>query len=75
MNKTEMAEKLAKKCDLSQAKALEIVSCIFDTKAGAGIIASSWMAAARSRFLASAPLAPSIVPPGRVAIPLLAPRS
>lgn len=39
MNKTEMAEKLAKKCDLSQAKALEIVSCIFDTKAGAGIIA------------------------------------
>ena len=39
MNKTEMAEKLAKKCDLSQAKALEIVSTIFDTKAGTGIIA------------------------------------
>jgi DNA-binding protein HU-beta len=39
MNKTEMAEKLAKKCDLSQAKALEIVSTIFDTKPGAGIIA------------------------------------
>ena len=39
MNKTEMAEKLAKKCDLSQAKAQEIVNCIFDTKAGSGIIA------------------------------------
>ena len=39
MNKTEMAEKLAKKCDLSQAKALEIVSSIFDTKPGTGIIA------------------------------------
>lgn len=39
MNKTEMAEKLAKKCDLSQAKALEVVSTIFDTKAGSGIIA------------------------------------
>ena len=36
MNKTEMAEKLAKKCDLSQAKAQEIVNCIFDTKAGSG---------------------------------------
>ena len=40
MNKTEMAEKLAKKCDLSQAKALEVVSTIFDTKAGSGIIAT-----------------------------------
>lgn len=39
MNKTEMAEKLAKKCDLSQAKALEVVSEIFDTKPGRGIIA------------------------------------
>ncbi len=39
MNKTEMAEKLASKCDLSQAKALEIVSMIFDTKPGTGIIA------------------------------------
>ena len=39
MNKTEMAEKLANKCDLSQAKALEIVSMIFDTKPGTGIIA------------------------------------
>lgn len=39
MNKTEMAEKLARKCDISQSKALEIVNCIFDTKPGNGIIA------------------------------------
>jgi DNA-binding protein HU-beta len=39
MNKSEMAEKLAKKCDVSQAKAAEIISCIFDTKPGHGIIA------------------------------------
>jgi DNA-binding protein HU-beta len=39
MNKTEMAEKLAKKCELTQAKALEIVNTIFDTKPGHGIIA------------------------------------
>ncbi len=39
MNKTEMAEKLARKCDISQSKALEIVNCIFDTKPGSGIIA------------------------------------
>ena len=39
MNKTEMAEKLAKKCDISQSKAKEIVDCIFDTKPGHGIIA------------------------------------
>lgn len=39
MNKTEMAEKLAKKCDISQSKAAEIVNCIFDTKPGHGIIA------------------------------------
>ncbi len=39
MNKSEMAEKLAKQCDLSQAKAQEVVSCIFDTKPGRGIIA------------------------------------
>jgi len=38
MNKKEMAEKLAKKCDLSKAKAQEIVSAIFDTKPGHGII-------------------------------------
>ncbi|MGH9380260.1 MAG: HU family DNA-binding protein [Thermoanaerobaculia bacterium] len=39
MNKTEMAQKLAGKCDLSQAKAQEVVNCIFDTKPGHGIIA------------------------------------
>jgi len=39
MNKSEMAEKLANKCDISQAKAAEIISCIFDTKPGQGIIA------------------------------------
>ena len=39
MNKTEMAEKLARKCDISQAKASEIVNAIFDTKEGQGIIA------------------------------------
>ncbi len=40
MNKTEMAEKLAKKCDMSQSKAHEVISCIFDTKSGTGIIAT-----------------------------------
>lgn len=39
MNKTEMAEKLAKKADITQAKAAEIVDIIFSTKAGEGIIA------------------------------------
>lgn len=39
MNKSEMAEKLAKKCDISQSKALECVNTIFDTKPGHGIIA------------------------------------
>lgn len=39
MNKTEMAEKLAKKCDISQSKALECVNTIFETKPGHGIIA------------------------------------
>lgn len=39
MNKAEMAEKLASKCDLSKAKAAEVVSCIFDTAPGNGIIA------------------------------------
>ncbi|TNF71349.1 MAG: HU family DNA-binding protein [Acidobacteria bacterium] len=39
MNKSEMAEKLARKCDLSQAKALEIVNTMFGTKPGEGIIA------------------------------------
>jgi DNA-binding protein HU-beta len=39
MNKSEMAAKLADKCGLTQAKAAEVVSCIFDTKPGSGIIA------------------------------------
>lgn len=39
MNKTEMADKLADKCDLSKAKAAEVVNCIFDTEPGKGIIA------------------------------------
>jgi len=39
MTKSEMAAKLAKKCDLSQAKALEVVNCVFDTAPGEGIIA------------------------------------
>ncbi len=40
MNKTEMAEKLAKKADISKAKAAEIVDIIFSTKPGEGIIAT-----------------------------------
>jgi DNA-binding protein HU-beta len=39
MNKTELAEKLAKKTDVSKAKAREIVDAIFSTDAGEGIIA------------------------------------
>ncbi len=39
MTKKEMAAKLANTCDLSQAKALEVINTIFDTKAGNGIIA------------------------------------
>ena len=39
MNKTEMAAKLAKKCDLSQVKAQEIINEIFDCQPGHGIIA------------------------------------
>lgn len=39
MNKKEMAAKLAKKTDLSQAKALEVVNAIFDANPGNGIIA------------------------------------
>ena len=36
MTKTEMAEKLAKQCDLSKAKALDVIACIFDTAPGKG---------------------------------------
>ena len=39
MNKTEMAEKLARKADISQAKAREILDIIFSTEPGEGIIA------------------------------------
>ncbi len=39
MNKKEMAEKLAKKCDLSGAKAAEIIKTIFDTDPGHDLIA------------------------------------
>ncbi len=39
MTKSEMAAKLAGKTDLSQAKALEVINCIFSTTPGEGIIA------------------------------------
>ncbi|HEY7704603.1 MAG TPA: HU family DNA-binding protein [Acidimicrobiia bacterium] len=39
MNKTEMAQKLAKKTGLPQAKAAEVVDCIFSSESGEGIIA------------------------------------
>ncbi|NNF63798.1 MAG: DNA-binding protein HU, partial [Acidimicrobiia bacterium] len=37
MNKTEMAKKLAGKTDLSQAKAAEVIECIFSSEPGHGI--------------------------------------
>jgi len=39
VNKTEMAKKLAKKADLSQAKAAEVIDIIFSSESGNGIIA------------------------------------
>lgn len=39
MNKKEMAAKLAKKTDISQAKAAEILNALFDSRPGKGIIA------------------------------------
>ena len=39
MNKTEMAEKLAKKTGLSNAKASEVINAIFSTAPREGIIA------------------------------------
>jgi DNA-binding protein HU-beta len=39
MNKTEMAEKLAGKTDLTRAMALEVVDAIFSVEDGKGIIA------------------------------------
>lgn len=39
MNKKQMAEKLAKQCDLTKAKAAEVIDAIFDAEPGKGIIA------------------------------------
>ena len=39
MNKTEMAQKLAKNTDLTQAKAVEVIEQIFSSEPGHGIIA------------------------------------
>lgn len=39
MNKTELAQKLAKKADISQAKALEIVDIVFSANPREGILA------------------------------------
>ncbi len=39
MNKSEMADKLADKADVSKAKATEIIDVLFSTKDGEGIIA------------------------------------
>ena len=39
MNKSEMADKLAGKADISKAKAAEILDIIFSTEPGQGIIA------------------------------------
>ena len=39
VNKTEMAEKLAKKTELSKAKAAEVVDAIFSSDSNKGIIA------------------------------------
>ena len=40
MNKTEMVAALAKRTDLTQAKAAEVVDAIFSTVPGQGLIAS-----------------------------------
>ncbi|MFV1987556.1 MAG: HU family DNA-binding protein [Gemmatimonadota bacterium] len=39
MTKDDFAAKLAGKCDLSKAKAREVIDCIFTTDSGNGIIA------------------------------------
>lgn len=39
MNKKQMAEKLAKKVDISKAKAAEVIEAIFASEPGQGIIA------------------------------------
>lgn len=40
MKKQEFAARLAKDCDVTQAKAAEIIDAIFDTAPGKGIIAT-----------------------------------
>lgn len=40
MTKKEMAQELAKACNISQQKALEILTALFDTTEGKGIIAN-----------------------------------
>jgi DNA-binding protein HU-beta len=40
MNKAEMAQKLAKKADLTQAQAADVIDAIFSTRDGEGIIAA-----------------------------------
>ncbi len=39
MNKTELAARLAEKCELTQALAEEVIRTLFDTRPGHGIIA------------------------------------
>jgi DNA-binding protein HU-beta len=39
MTKDDFSAKLAGKCDLSKAKAREVIDCIFTTDSGSGIIA------------------------------------
>ena len=39
MTKQDFADKLANKTDLSKAKAMEVIDCIFSTRPGEGIIA------------------------------------
>lgn len=39
MDKSKMAAKLARQCDLSVAKAKEVLNTIFDTRPGRGLIA------------------------------------
>ena len=51
MTKAEMAAKLASKCDLSQAKALEVIDAIFDTDPGKGIIAVELDAGRKVRII------------------------
>lgn len=40
MTKQEFAEKLARKTDLSKAKAMEVIDAVFSTKSGQGVIAT-----------------------------------